>query len=51
VEVPLTQWRDRLFIRVSVQGYNESSDIDRLIAALEVLLRAEIMLRAAEAER
>ncbi len=38
VEVPLTQWNDKQFIRISVQGYNTQADIDALVNALEVLL-------------
>ena len=38
VEVPLIQWEDKQFIRISVQGYNTQGDIDRLVGALEVLL-------------
>ncbi|MBI2759206.1 MAG: aminotransferase class V-fold PLP-dependent enzyme [Chloroflexi bacterium] len=38
VEVPLIQWRDRQFIRISVQGYNTPEDIDALVDALQVLL-------------
>lgn len=38
IEVPLTQWQDRHFIRISVQGYNTQEDIDTLLNALEVLL-------------
>ena len=38
VEVPLIQWQDRQFIRVSVQGYNTQDDIDTLLNALEALL-------------
>jgi isopenicillin-N epimerase len=38
IEVPLIQWEDRQFIRVSVQGYNTQEDIDILVSALEVLL-------------
>jgi isopenicillin-N epimerase len=38
IEVPLIQWEDRQFIRVSVQGYNTEEDIDILVSALEVLL-------------
>ncbi len=38
VEVPLIQWQDKQFIRISIQGYNDQGDVDALIHALEVLL-------------
>lgn len=38
IEVPLTEWRGHQFIRVSVQGYNNQSDLDRLLIALKTLL-------------
>jgi isopenicillin-N epimerase len=38
IEVPLTEWQDHQFIRISVQGYNTQKDIDALLRALEHLL-------------
>jgi isopenicillin-N epimerase len=38
IEVPLIQWQDKQFVRISVQGYNTEKDIDALLNALEVLL-------------
>jgi isopenicillin-N epimerase len=38
IEVPLPEWRDKQFIRISVQGYNTQEDIDALVSALENLL-------------
>jgi len=38
VEVPLIQWQDRQFIRISVQGYNTQDDIDAVISAMQTLL-------------
>ena len=38
IEVPLTEWQDRQFVRISVQGYNTQEDIDTLVSALENLL-------------
>ena len=38
IEVPLIQWQDRQFIRISVQGYNTRKDINTLVDALHRLL-------------
>jgi isopenicillin-N epimerase len=38
IEVPLIQWQDKQFVRISVQGYNSQEDIDALVKALETLL-------------
>lgn len=38
VEVPITEWRDRQLVRVSVQGYNTAEDIAALVRALADLL-------------
>jgi isopenicillin-N epimerase len=37
VEVPLIQWHERQFIRISLQGYNGEEEIDALLAALVAL--------------
>ncbi len=39
VEVPVVVWNSRPYLRVSIQAYNSREDIDRLIAALRVVLR------------
>jgi len=38
IEIPVTTFADRPWLRVSVQGYNTSADIDRLVATLEEIL-------------
>ncbi len=38
IEVPLVQWQEKQFIRISIQGYNDQNDVDRLLQALYVLL-------------
>ena len=38
IEVPVVQWKDKLFIRISVQAYNDQADIDALLRALTILL-------------
>ncbi len=35
VEIPVTTWRERQFLRISIQGYNSLQDVDRLIEAVE----------------
>ncbi|HEU0295015.1 MAG TPA: aminotransferase class V-fold PLP-dependent enzyme [Anaerolineales bacterium] len=38
IEVPLTEWHNRQFIRISIQGYNSQQDVDALVEALQILL-------------
>ncbi len=38
VEVPLIQWQDRKFVRISIQGYNTPQDVEALLAGLRALL-------------
>lgn len=38
VEVPLLDWDDRPYVRVSIQAYNSPADIDRLVDGLSHLL-------------
>jgi isopenicillin-N epimerase len=39
IEVPLTEWNGRKFLRISIQAYNSPNDIAALQAALRILLR------------
>lgn len=39
VEVPVVVWQGRPYLRISIQAYNSRDDVDRLEAALRVLLR------------
>ena len=38
IEIPITEWNGRHFIRISIQGYNTSEDVDVLVRALRDLL-------------
>jgi isopenicillin-N epimerase len=38
VEIPITQWDKRRFLRVSIQGYNNQGDLERLLEALRAML-------------
>jgi isopenicillin-N epimerase len=38
VEVPLVDWQDRRFVRVSIQAYNSERDVERLVEGLAALL-------------
>lgn len=38
IEVPIITWKERQFIRVSIQGYNTKADVEALTAALARLL-------------
>jgi isopenicillin-N epimerase len=38
IEVPVYNWNERPWLRISVQGYNSQADVDALVAALATLL-------------
>jgi isopenicillin-N epimerase len=38
VEVPIIEWRDKCFVRISIQAYNTREDVDALLAGLRQLL-------------
>jgi isopenicillin-N epimerase len=38
VEIPVTWWDEKPFIRFSFQGYNTRDDLEALVTALENLL-------------
>lgn len=38
VEVPITEWQGRRFVRVSIQAYNSAADVERLLSGLRALL-------------
>ena len=38
IEIPLVQWQNKQFVRISVQGYNSEEDIAALVRGLQVLL-------------
>ncbi len=38
IEVPIITWSDRELVRVSIQGYNTSAEVDALVDALRALL-------------
>lgn len=38
VEVPITEWQGRRFVRVSIQAYNSAADVERLLQGLRSLL-------------
>jgi isopenicillin-N epimerase len=40
IEIPVVVWRDRRFVRISVQGYNTRADTGRLVDALGEILRS-----------
>ncbi len=39
VELPLIQWQDQKFARISIQGYNTAEDVDALLAGLASILQ------------
>jgi len=40
IETPVFRFHDQPMIRISVQAYNSPQDINRLLAALESVIRA-----------
>ncbi len=40
IEVPVIQWQNKPYLRVSIQAYNTQDDVDRLLHALGLLVAA-----------
>ena len=38
IEVPITEWQGKQFIRISIQAYNDPNDVEMLLHALSLLL-------------
>jgi isopenicillin-N epimerase len=38
IEIPVINWNDRHFVRISIQGYNTQAEVEQLVAALSILL-------------
>jgi isopenicillin-N epimerase len=38
IEIPCIDWNNHHYLRMSIQAYNSSDDVDRLISALNTLL-------------
>jgi isopenicillin-N epimerase len=38
IEIPVFLWNDLPLIRISVQGYNSSDDVDKVVTALKKLI-------------
>jgi isopenicillin-N epimerase len=38
IEIPVVDWQDHRFVRISIQAYNTPRDVDRLVAALAEML-------------
>jgi isopenicillin-N epimerase len=39
IVVPIVDWNDRTFVRVSIQAYNRPEDVNRLLSALEEIIQ------------
>ena len=37
IEIPVSTWKNRLFIRISIQIYNDKNDVDYLMKALKTI--------------
>jgi selenocysteine lyase/cysteine desulfurase len=46
IEIPVTEVEDRHFLRISIQGYNDIADVDRLLYAVKDVLNDETIMDA-----
>jgi isopenicillin-N epimerase len=40
IEIPIIEWNNHHFLRLSMQGYNTQEELESLLTALKVLLPA-----------
>jgi isopenicillin-N epimerase len=41
IEIPIVDWQDQRFVRISIQAYNTPRDVDRFVSALTAILNTE----------
>ncbi len=46
IEIPILSWRDRQYLRISVQGYNTRQDVETLVMAMSKLLKNDAVFGA-----
>ena len=39
IEIPIIKWKNRCFIRISIQIYNSKKDANKLIKALKIIFK------------
>ena len=39
IEIPVIEWKDHLYMRISLNGYNDENDVDRFLEVLKIIYK------------